>query len=525
MQKKEKIFFFLLAFLFGFFFFFNNAFAADLVIETWSSPTNSLYLNSTNHVLFSGTWSLPKDYYGVIQFKVDGKTAGTQIIESFGFAGAKKTDDFSFDAGSFTTNTWNAPNRDQDNGGHEASITVLFEPRCLRDGTCQLCLNNIPNNPSGCKLRSVQVYSPRDYYINGVPGPLLYVSGKNRFIAAEGSSQTQSYWVQNNGSITLLGKVNIIGGDGTLSCLSNCSYSVPPGGGTSVPIRFRAPPDSAGTTYTADIVFSCDNCSPAVNYTISAISVSISPTEAPKIAVSQWNNSPLADPVYFGSVKIGLSKRVTMQVENIGGTVGGGLSGDLRWSPDSGQYHCTYTSGTCNTTVDCSYSKLPSGGVCQMEVQFIPTVEGDDKPTATFTNTTNPSDSKLYLFNGRGLSSTPDMFISMETGQSNFGKIIPGTSKELSFRFSNNGTGTVGPGKLLIGSPFYCVSTTNPSGVVDPNCGYSLAKDSYFDAVVRFSPMTTGEFSDDLEFSVPADLIKFPLYGTGAKKRYIFTPF
>jgi len=115
--------------------------------------------------------------------------------------------------------------------------------------------------------------------------------------------------------------------------------------------------------------------------------------------------------------------------------------------------------------------------------------------------------------------------VNVDLGTFDFGKVIIRKYKDVTFQFTNLGTGTLGPGVVTVPPPFYCIETENIAGVKDSGCGYNVAGGSHFNAKIRFAPTQMRIYTNILDFSWPPSLISIPLQGEGVYPGFKYKEF
>jgi len=476
-------------------FFCETAFAFPNVVVTQSSPktydpndVSSLY-GSGENVYFSGTWSLPQNYFAKLKYTVDGVLLSSDTIDSFG-AGGTVSGNYSFNAGI------------QAQGTHRAQIQVLVESKCSIEGTC---------------VRDVtaQTANYLDYKVLPSDKPYLHVtpSVMPAFKTPSGTSITQNFSVNNVGGVSMNYSVSK-SGDGSFACVSGCSGSVAAGGYKNVAIRYNAPDNSV---HSANIGFYCSNCSPVMTITKTVTSSTAVYSVGVKGASTKpevWILSGLTTDWYyvyaplslnwglpgtldFGVVPVGKSKDMEIYVSNFSGTLGGDLSGTVTFSP-TGQFSCVYPS-------PCNYSNLAYGENQRVVIRFTPTSAGVKSSVATFSNTVNPVNGTGSLtFSASAVAApylevtaTPPADSSCSPGNinpstcnltENNTSVSVGNSKYISFYVRNLGTGSLSGG-LTITSPggdFTCATVPcTYSGLLYDSTGAVFKKID-----VKFAPKT-----------------------------------
>jgi hypothetical protein len=241
---------------------------------------------------------------------------------------------------------------------------------------------------------------------------------------------------------------------------------------------------------------------------------------------SEWKTSPIS----FGTVVIGEAPDEDsvfgFSIYNAGGDVGGGLSGRSTLSPDTGQYLCKWAGcedNGCADKCDCVdgavvYENIHPGRFCSTRIRFVPHTAGEDNPVIRLSNTVVPSQFEERGFSALGVDNSSDS-VNVDLGESDFGRVYIGHTKNKTFRFSNTGTSNLGPGVFLTSSPFSCVEARDNLGNVVPNCGYNIAPGSFANVTVKFSPTAQQRYLSDVVLSVPPGMITYPITGEGVKMR------
>jgi hypothetical protein len=538
-MNKQKGFIFGFIALFFCFLAARSIFAASIppVIALFPLPKiysagdlNTYYAYNEN-IVYSGTWTLPPDYYAVLKYVIDGAVVAVDPpIDSFD-ALTTATGSFSKDFGSTITSTWNIPT-DQTPGIHTAQIQTTANARCIQgpytDTTGTLvpqCLRCVTlGNPVGCKFQVVSTTAPstRSYNITPAPVPVLDVTPVilPPFSITEGSSQTKSFTVKNTGGAVMNGTVTILPPSGPFSCVSGCSYTVNPGLTAPDPVVIRFwPPNGTGDgpgddpDYTANVQFTCTTCVlSSLTRTITGNSIAKIPPaiglywgagQKPPAAVT---GGALPGIVDFGTVSLNTPKDYSIRVQNNGGSQGGLLSGGITFAPNTGKYSCPISTA-CST--GCNYFGLDGGNSCDITVRFLPTVAVADNPTATFSNTVVGATGKVTQpFTGLGndkpilevraapfvtntsCSPTTNPASCNLTTTGTFVNI--GSSKLMSFEIKNVGTNIMGGAfSVAPSSDFTCFSGCGGYAGLAPG-------DPPVTVTVKFAPVAAGACTDPL---------------------------
>lgn len=339
-------------------------------------------------------------------------------------------------------------------------------------------------------------------FIDGVPREQTFrLRGES--VSAPYLSVTPSYWIwgapvrvgdtvrttitiQNLGVGDLIGDITFAAGS-VFSC-TVCTYNIPTGG--SQDIEFTFTPTSSGFHFEYPVFTS--NGGNITSFflqgqgTISAI-----------MELDPFDTLDLGD----SDLGSGVLRSIRVTNTGIGDLVGNASVWNGR------HFQCV---------TNCAYS-VPPGGSLNVVVRFAPLTTGPLTDTITFNSNAANGNPRTVNLVGNGIFAP---IIDIRGGDTNFGRVVRGTSRERSFIVRNLGTADLGTGSFTFtGSPFFtCVDPVDP---FDGLCHYNLPAGGETRIRIRFSPLALGPASSIVSLSgVP--LATFFVNGIGVPPEIIF---
>ena len=256
-----------------------------------------------------------------------------------------------------------------------------------------------------------------------VPTPIIQVTpgsiGYGTMLV--GTSKTNSFTVQNNGTGTLSGSASVAS---PFSIVSGSSYSLGAGQTQAVVVVFSP---QVASNYNQSVMFSGGN---GTTTTVTGSATNV-PVPTPIIQVSPAS-------IGYGTVLVGTSVTNSFTVKNNGtGTLSGSASVASPFSIVSGS----------------SYS-LGAGQTQAVVVVFSPLGASNYNQSVSFSG---GGGANVTVSGSATNAPVPTPIIQVSPGSIVYGTILTGTSTTNSFTVKNIGTGTLN-GSASVGSPFSIVS-------------------------------------------------------------------
>ncbi len=445
-------------------------------IGLWNTPQNSNVFQYNQAITFSGEWTIPPDWRGIIDVEANGVVITQLIGTNYGNM-SPSTRTFSITPSTLPPNAY--------------AVRLVFRgwEQCVETNTC---LGNITSRsfrqPYG--TRNITVAAPvTQGFLSVSPDPLYYGG-----ISWGAPPTRRTVTIKNNGGRTLTGSVTSVT-DPSVRCVNGCTnYSLTPG--QEKYVEFELTPPMSGTRIRATAYFSCGGCV----YTTEYLSIQANlydpllpvPSFTPVIsitpAVIDFDTEPGPTPTPTGQ-----RKTVQVTISNTGGA-------------DAYLYRVESTGAPLPDYIlpADTWTKVGANSSITRNIIFAPTNGGTFSGTLRFRfgdgSTPWKAGPKVDVSGTGDLVAVYDLR-GIDT---DFGDVMFPGSDNQTVTVSNVGPTVIGSGTIEfpVGSPFSCISPIDP---MDGKCHYDLGANDSEEFLIRFMPAGLG--------AVPQNLAELTLSG------------